>query len=168
MRLLTVAAAFVWIAVAAPARAQTADADLMAPIQKFVDSFNKGDAAGAAATHAASADLTIIDEVPPYIWNGSKAFHAWGADLESDAKKNGITEPMVTLGKATRTEQRGDRAYVVVPAVYTFKQGGAAMREAAQMTFVLGKGASGWLIHGWAWTGPKPTPAGSSKKPSAP
>ena len=29
------------------------------------------------------------------------------------------------------------------------------MREAAQMTFALKKGASGWLIHGWTWTGPK-------------
>ncbi len=35
-------------------------------------------------------------------------------------------------------------------------QGGVAMREAAQMTFVLKKGAGGWLIHGWTWTGPKP------------
>lgn len=47
----------------------------------------------------------------------------------------------------------------MVPAVYAFKQGGVAMREAAQMTFVLKKGASGWLIHGWTWTGPKPTAA---------
>jgi hypothetical protein len=39
------------------------------------------------------------------------------------------------------------------------------MREAAQMTFVLKKGASGWLIHGWTWTGPKPTPAAASSKP---
>lgn len=170
MRFLPVAAALVWVAIAAPAHAsaQTADAELMAPIQKFVDSFNKGDTAGAAATHEAGADLTIIDEVPPYIWRGAKAFHAWGADLESDAKKKGITEPMVALGTPTRTEQQGDQAYVVLPAVYTFKQGGAAMREEAQMTFVLKKGAGGWLIHGWSWTGPKPTPAGSSNKPGAP
>jgi hypothetical protein len=31
------------------------------------------------------------------------------------------------------------------------------MREAAQMTVVLKKGAGGWLIHGWTWTGPKPS-----------
>lgn len=167
MRFLTVAA-LVWIAVAAPARAQgqKADAELMAPIQKFVDSFNKGDTAGAAATHAAGADLTIIDEVPPYIWRGPKALQAWGADLDSDAKTKGITEPMVTLSAPTRTEQSGERAYVIVPAAFTFKQGGASMREAAQMTFVLGKGASGWLIHGWSWTGPKPSAVGAAKKPS--
>jgi len=34
------------------------------------------------------------------------------------------------------------------------------MRASSQMTFVVKKGASGWLIHGWTWTGPKPTKAG--------
>ena len=101
----------------------------------------------------------IIDEVPPYLWRGPKAFQAWSADLDADAKKNGITEPSVAISAATRTESNGDQAYVVVPTVYTFKQGGVPMREAAQMTFVLKKGASGWLIHGWTWTGPKPQKA---------
>ena len=163
MRMLAVAAV-VWLVLGAPASGQTADTDVMAPIQKFIDSFNKGDAAAAAATHAAGADLAIIDEVPPYVWRGAKAFQAWGADLESDAKKNGITEPKVTISAATRVERNGDNCYVVVPAVYTFKQGGTAMREAAQMTFVLRKGASGWLIHGWTWTGPKPRPASATTK----
>ena len=163
MRILAVAAV-AWCLLAAPASAQT-DAEVMAPIQKFIDSFNKGDVAGAAATHAATADLVIIDEVPPYAWHGAKALQTWSADLESDAKKNGITEPKVTLGAVTRIEKNGDQSYVVVPTVYTFKQRGTAMREAAQMTVVLKKGPTGWLIHGWTWTGPKPRPAaGSSKK----
>jgi ketosteroid isomerase-like protein len=163
MRILAVVAV-VWCCLGAPASAQTADAELMAPIQTFIDSFNKGDGVAAAATHAAGTDLVIIDEVPPYVWRGAKAFQAWSADLESDAKKNGITEPMVTISAATRIEKNGDQSYVVVPAVYTFKQRGAPMRETAQMTFVLRKGATGWLIHGWTWTGPKPRPAAGSAK----
>jgi hypothetical protein len=162
MRVLTIVA-LICLALAAPASAQTADAELMAPIQKFITSFNKGDMAGAAATHAAGADLTITDEVAPYLWRGPKAFQAWAADLESDAKKNGITDSMVTLSKPTRIEQSVDQAYLVVPAVYSFKQRGADMREAAQ-TFVLRKGAGGWLIHAWTWTGPKPQPAGAPGK----
>ena len=163
MRVLAVAA-LVWCVLGAPASAQTGDAEVMAPIQKFIDSFNKGDVAAAAATHAATADLVIIDEVPPYVWHGAKAFQTWSADLESDAKKHGITEPKVTLGTITRIEKNGDQSYVVVPAVYTFKQGGTAMREAAQMTVVLRKGATGWQIHAWTWTGPKPRPAAGSAK----
>ena len=143
--------------------AAAADAQLAAPIQKFIDSFNKGDAAGAAATHAAGADLSITDEVPPYLWRGPQALQTWSADLEADAKKKGITDPAVTISAATREETNGDQAYVVVPAVYTFKEKGVAMREAAQFTFVLKKGASGWLIHAWTWTGPKPKAAAAAK-----
>jgi ketosteroid isomerase-like protein len=145
------------------ARAGAPDPQLMAPIHKFLDSFNKGDAAAAAATHSATDDLAIIDEVPPHLWRGAQAFQAWGADLESDAKKRGITDPAVTLGAPTRVETDGTQAYVVVPAVYSFKEHGAAMREAAQMTFVLKKGAEGWLIHGWTWTGPKPKAVPAAK-----
>lgn len=60
------------------------------------------------------------------------------------------------MSAPTRTETAGDTAYVIVPAVYTYKEKGVAMREAAQMTFVLKKGTGGWLIHAWSWTGPKP------------
>lgn len=157
MRNLTLGAV-VWLATGAAAGAATPDAQLMAPIQKFIDSFNKGDMAAAAATHAATADLAIIDEVPPYHWQGAQAFQAWSADLGLDVQKKGLTDARVTLGTPTRQETDGDSAYLVVPAVFTFKQRGMAMREAAQMTFTLKKDGGGWLINGWTWTGPKPRP----------
>jgi hypothetical protein len=143
----------------ATAGAQAPDPQLIAPIQKFIDSFNKGDIAAAAATHAAEADLTILDEVAPYLWRGPSAFQQWSSALGDEAKSQGITEEMVKIGAPSRTEASGDHANVVVPAVYTFKQRGVAMRESAQMTFALQKGGGGWLIHGWTWTGPKATAA---------
>jgi hypothetical protein len=145
--------------------AQTPDAQMMAPIQKFMDTFNTGDVAGAAATHASGADLVIVDEVPPFVWRGAQAFQQWIADLDVDAKKNGATDQQVTISKPTRTEVSGDQAYVIVPASYTFKQRGVAMRETAQMTFVLKKSASGWLIQGWAWTGGRATAATGGARP---
>jgi SnoaL-like domain len=154
--------AVVWC-LTAPTSAQAPDPQVMAPIQKFIDTFNKGDMAGAASTHAAEADLTIIDEVPPFLWRGPQAFKRWSADLDADAKKRGITEPSVTIKAATRTESNGDSVYVVVPVVYSFKERGVSMREPAQMTFVLKKGPTGWLIHGWTWTGPKPQKAAGSE-----
>ncbi|MEO7275902.1 MAG: nuclear transport factor 2 family protein [Vicinamibacterales bacterium] len=149
---------------AATASAQAPAAGVMAPIQKFVDTFNKGDLAGAASTHAAAADLVIVDELAPFAWHGVGAFTAWSAALDADAKKQGITEPSVKIGAPTRTEMSGDMAYVVVPVVYSFKLKGVAMTERAQMTYVLKKGPSGWLIHGWTWTGPKPSAAAAAKK----
>lgn len=137
------------------AQAQTPDPQVMAPIQKFMDAFNKGDIAGAAATHAAEADLVILDEPPPFLWRGPKAFQTWAGDLDADAKKHGISDQAVTIKAPTRVEVEGDGAYVIVPAVYSFKEKGVPMRATAQMTFALKKGASGWLIHGWTWTGPR-------------
>jgi ketosteroid isomerase-like protein len=139
------------------AHAQAVDPQLMAPINKFMDTFNKGDIAGAASTHVADAETFILDEVPPFMWVGAKAFDAWGAALDADAKKQGMTEPAVKIGAATRAEIDGDHAYVIVPATFTFKLKGVPMREAAQMTYVLKKTATGWLIHGWTWTGPRPS-----------
>lgn len=143
--------------------AEAATPEIMVSIQKFIDSFNKGDAAGAASTHSATEDLAIIDEVPPYLWRGAQAFSAWAAALEQESKEHGMTEQAVTISAATREVSNGQEAYVIVPAVYAFKQNGTAMREEAQMTFVLKKGEGGWLIHSWAWTGPDPLPVSAAK-----
>jgi hypothetical protein len=155
---------FLCALVVAPAWAQASDPQLMVPLKKFMDSFNKGDVAGAAATHAAEADLVIIDEVPPFAWHGAKAFQEWAVALDGASKQAGLSDQKVTIGAATRTEVNGDAADVIVPAVYSYKEKGVAMRESAQMTFVLKKGAGGWLIHGWTWTGPKPKRAAASPK----
>jgi len=163
MRYLTLGA-IVCMCMGAAVYAQPSDPQLVAPINKFVDAFNKGDMAAAAATHAAEADLSILDEVSPYLWRGSQAFQTWAADLEADAKKHGMTDQKVTISQPTRVETTGREAYVIVPAVYSFKQGGVAMRETAQMTFVLKKAAAGWLIHGWTWTGSKPQKAPASTR----
>jgi ketosteroid isomerase-like protein len=155
------------LCVVSPLRAQTIDPQLTAPITKFVDAFNRGDMAGAAATHAADADLVIIDEVSPFVWRGAQALKTWSAALEADSKKHGMTDQKVTLSAATRAEVNGSDAYVVVPAVYSFTEAGVAKTESAHMTFVLKKGTSGWLIHGWTWTGPSRAKAQSAPKKSS-
>ncbi|MDB5677466.1 nuclear transport factor 2 family protein [Sphingomonas bacterium] len=140
---------------AVPAQAQNGAVE--APIKTFIDSFNKGDVAGAMATHV-STGATIVDEIAPYMWSGPKSFGDWGASYDKDAKANGITDPAVSVGAPTRELVDGDAAYVIVPSVYTFKQKGVPMREKAQMTFALTKTAAGWKIAAWTWTGPNPNP----------
>lgn len=132
------------------------DAAVEAPITQFLEAFNKGDIAAAAATH--SADAHITDEVAPYFWGGHDVVQRWATDYARDAAAKGITDPKVVLGAPTRELVEGDRAYVIAPSVYTFTQKGVAMREAAQMTFALRKLATGWKIVAWTWTGPDATP----------
>ncbi len=156
MRLFTTIAAGS-IAIAAAASSATTNDPIAAPVRQFIDAFNKNDVKAAEATHA--ADVSIIDEVPPYSWRGPGAFKAWVGDLMANDKKAGISGEMVALSAPIRFETAGDRAYVVCPAVYHFKQHGLAMSEPARMTFVEQKSAAGWKIIAWTWTGPKPTVA---------
>ena len=123
----------------------------MVPVHQFVDGFNKGDTKTAAA---ACADQTsIIDEFPPHEWHGAGACAKWMNDYDADAKKNGITNGIVTLNKPRHIDITADRAYVVIPANYTFKKKGKPVKETGSiLTLALQKGAAGWRITGWAWT----------------
>jgi ketosteroid isomerase-like protein len=126
------------------------ETDVMVPVHQFVDGFNKGDTKTALA---ACADQTsIIDEFPPHEWHGAGACAAWANDYVADAKKNGITDGVVTLAKPRHIDITGDRAYVVAPANYAFRQKGKPVEETGSMfTFALQKTGAGWRIVGWAW-----------------
>jgi ketosteroid isomerase-like protein len=146
-RILVVLA--VTLLAAGPAGA-TEKADVMASIHQFVDGFNKGDVKSALATCA--EQTSIIDEFPPHEWHGAGACSTWANDFDADAKKNGITDTVVTLGTPRHVDITGDRAYVVVPTNYTYKQKGKPMKEiGSTMTLSLQKVAAGWRITGWAW-----------------
>jgi SnoaL-like domain len=146
---------FIALAVAVLAAGATAafdeKTDVMAPVHQFVDGFNKGDTKTGIA---ACADQTsIIDEFPPHEWHGVGACLNWANDYGADAKKNGITDGIVALSNPRHIDITGDRAYVVVPANYTFKKKGKLVKEiGSRFTFALQKGEAGWRITGWAWT----------------
>jgi hypothetical protein len=149
MRVISIA--FLVAAIAAgPAIAAEKD-DVMTPVKQFVDGFNKGDVKSALA--ACAEQTSIIDEFPPHEWHGPGACGAWANDFDADAKKNGVTDGKVALGKPRHIDIAGDRAYVVVPTSYAYKLKGKATKETGSMlTIALQKGASGWLMTGWTWT----------------
>jgi opacity protein-like surface antigen len=149
MRRLFLALA-VGVLAAGPAAASD-KTDVMASVHQFVDAFNKGDTKTAAA---ACADQTsIIDEFPPYEWHGAGSCSTWMSDYDADAEKNGITDGIVKLDNPRHVDVTAERAYVVVPASYTFKQNGKVVKEIGSLlTIALQKGAAGWRITGWAWS----------------
>ena len=157
MRYVTLGA-FVLLFMGAAVSAQAPDAQIMAPIQKFMDSFNKGDMAGAAATHAAgSRNCRSPTRCRPT-----------SGEAHRRSKPGAATWPPMTRSLASpirpsrSVRRRGSKRAPIRPmsscrpSTRFSERGGVAMRESAQMTFALKKGASGWLIYGWTWTGPKP------------
>lgn len=137
------------IAAAAPCAASD-QTDALAAVTQFIEGFNKGDVPSALA--ACADDCAIIDEFPPYEWRGSGACGQWAKDYDADAKKNGVTEPKVVMGKARHVDVAADRAYVVVPTTYVYKLKGKAVRErGSTLTVSLKKTDAGWRITGWTW-----------------
>jgi len=130
-----------------PGAAQTA---VVAVIRQFVDGFNKGDVKIMAASCA--EQTSILDEFPPHEWHGAGACAKWAGDFDADAKKNGITDGVVTLSTPSHVDITGDRAYVVVPANYSFQLKGKPVSEVGSIiTLALQKSPAGWKITGWAW-----------------
>jgi len=125
------------------------ETDIMAVINQMNDAMNKNDAKAAGSAYTASA--AIIDEFPPHFWSGGNVFDAWNNDFATFAKKQGDSDPWVTTQKALHVSVDGDRAYAVVPAVFTFKEHGKKMTEHGLWTFAMHKSGSEWKIAGWAW-----------------
>ena len=104
-------------------------------IKKFAASFLTGFAALLIATPALSQGQPQYNELKP------------PQPTETDGKKNGITDGVVTLGSPRHVDIMGDRAYVVVPANYTFKQKGKPGKEiGSTLTVALQKGPTGWRM----------------------
>src|ERR1700730_3346570 len=122
---------------------------VMAKVHQFVDGCNKGDTKSALAACASPA--SIIDEFPPHEWHGPTACADWSNAYDANAKKEGITDGIVTLGAPWHVDVTGDRGYVVVPVKYAYKQHGKPVIEPASVfTVALKKVAGGWRITGWA------------------
>jgi hypothetical protein len=127
------------------------ESDVVAKIHQFIDGFNRGDAKTALAACAPSA--SIIDEFPPHEWEGANACAHWADAYTAEAKKDGVTDGIVTLGEPWYVSVSGSRGYAVVPAKYSYKQHGKPVTEQNSIfTVALKKTSAGWLITGWAWS----------------
>ena len=61
----------------------------------------------------------------------------------------------MSVGKPRHVDITGDRAYVVVPANYSYNENGKPKKETnASWTFALQKVEAGWRVIGWAWAKP--------------
>ena len=109
--------------------------DVMATVKQYDDAFNKNDMKAWSALCTDNA--IIIDDFAPHVWQGSDACGGWWKAFDASAKGNGITNGMVTLGKAWHVTVTGDRAYGVYPTQFAYKLKGKPISERGVWTFAL-------------------------------
>jgi len=124
------------------------EVDAMKTVNQLIESFNSGDLK--AALNSCAPQSVIIDEFPPFVWQGATGCADWLKDFDAFAKKNGITGAKVVLGRANIDVAEG-RAYIVTPAHFTFRQRGKRMSEQGSIVTTLQNIENSWRVTGWAW-----------------
>jgi len=142
-RAITVLAASV-LTLAGAASALASDKDDVMAVLKM---WNDTDTAVASCAN----DASIIDDFPPFEWRGPGACAKWSKSFDTFAQKGVITGSSGTIGKPKRFVVEGDRAYVVVPATFSYTQKGKPVKLTAVAAFSLHKTAAGWKITSWSW-----------------
>jgi len=125
-------------------------ADAMSTVHRYIDAFNEGDVKGMAAAFVVPG--SILDGMPPHVWQGPTAAEDWYRDVLINTKKEGASDFFVTIGAPRHMEVTEDAAYVVVPATMRFKAHGKTITQSgAVFTFALRQRSDGWRIAAWAW-----------------
>lgn len=131
--------------------------DPISAVRHYIDAFNRGDAKEMAATFAVPG--SILDGMPPHVWQGPTAAQDWYRDVLIEGKQHGASDYFVTLGEPLHNNVTGDTAYVVIPATMTFKvKGKQVTQTGAVFTVALRKLPEGWRIAAWAWAKGKQQP----------
>ena len=142
--------AFVFAALSARVASASEQGLVLATARQFLNGVNTGNLA--SSVRACASPAWIIDDFPPHEWQGPTACADWARAFQQVIKQAGISDNNITLGKPWHVDITGDRAYVVVPTRYTYKQHGKPMLEDGSIfTMVMRKLPEGWRISSWAW-----------------
>ena len=123
-------------------------------LRDFVEAVNRGDQPAALA-HLAP-DVTIVEDVAPYCWQGPGAGAEWMYAMWQNGQRTGLTEIHMALGAAGRIELEGDRVYAVLPGLLSLSGSGGAERSDGTLTFALRRTGESWQIAAFTWSAPPP------------
>jgi ketosteroid isomerase-like protein len=123
-------------------------ADVISVLHRWIEALDAGDMktfVGLCSEHT-----VILDDMPPYQWQGEGACANWWSDASKDTE---ITDISVKVGKPLQIHIADAHAYIVTRDSVTYRMGGKSMKQTGAIhTFVLQKGNSGWRISGEAWS----------------
>jgi ketosteroid isomerase-like protein len=128
---------------------------VFAVISRLVDAVNGGDQEAALAL--LTSDVTIVEDLAPYRWQGPDAGASWMRAMWENGQRSGMTDIRMRIASAARIEAEGDDAYAVVPGLLTYSGAGPPLRADGILTFTLKRTGETWLISALAWSGPRAT-----------
>ena len=135
-------------------RSMDASANIPNFVSDFVDEVNSGRLEAALARFSNSA--TIIEDIPPYKWQGANAGSQWLSAMAANADRLGVTSVAMKLGDCQRIEVEGGAAYVIFAGTVQLEQPTRTLRVEGLLTFTLERDSDQWLITGLTWTGERP------------
>ena len=139
---------------AAPAWAQQPDeAALQKPVRAWVDAFNRWDFA--YPQDAFEEDAVVIDQFPPFLWQGNASARQWWTALMGETmaehERRSISKQRLELGPMQFVQSDGLTANFVQPATLTWTAKGQSHEMKALWVATERKAGSSWRISSHAW-----------------
>jgi ketosteroid isomerase-like protein len=149
MRLVRALFVALFVAAGSAATAQMAsppppDPAIAALPAKMAAALIANDTATLRANCAATA--SVVDEFPPYSWNGPDACVKWAAAFKAFAVQMKLTNPKATIKPKPFVDTSATAAYMTAEMRFAGMLAGKPFSEEGTWTFVLVKSGGGWKI----------------------
>jgi hypothetical protein len=124
------------------------DGAMMAPVTALARYMGHVDGAVLPPVFADDG-LVIVENFPPYIFDGKDAVAHWEAGYRKHVAQ--LTELKCDFGKAHDFDRNGERVYFVLPTTWRGVQSGSRFEEHGAWAFVLTKSSGQWRIIAYGW-----------------
>lgn len=139
-----------YLATGAPAAGASEQDDVLSALQAVAGAWNQGHMPAASNFEPS---LTVVDNTPPYLFQGPDAVADW-IKAYRDRQPKGTEDSKTSLHflNPETVEITGARAYVAIPADWQVELHGKTDVSHGIITAVLRRAGKHWRIATWVWT----------------
>jgi len=124
------------------------DADMMAVAERVAAFIATGDRTPPARLFAAQ-DVTIVENFPPFVFEGPGAVETWAKQLRVHLE--GITALRHIFSDAFDFSRSGDEVYFSLPTTWRGLNRGKPFSERGGWAFVLTREEGEWRVLAYSW-----------------
>ncbi len=124
------------------------DFEMIAPIERIARFMETLDARLLENTFAAGG-VILIENFPPYVFQGHHAAARWAMSFAKHAKN--ITGLRHSFGDPQDFSRQGETVFLSLPTTWTGASGGRPFVETGGWAFVLVRQARGWRVRNYGW-----------------